>query len=207
MLANICNQSQLEVTSTAGILHFYHKRKIALKCLFPVPNNIAFVKLKLMIIVAVNSTPTYLTKLSSKVYLTQWCSGESIRIAVGRPGVHSLSQVIPKDFKKWYSQLPCLALSIKKEIVWRTSRQAFLLCPWARHLTGRLHFYVADRWPTHTSLDYNCEVANPACRKRRLLGTHQWQSALLVVGLPVTQDRFEIDCHLSPSLISIRLTA
>ena len=31
-------------------------------------------------------------------------------------------------------------------IVWRTSRQACLLCPWARHLTGCLHFYVADRW-------------------------------------------------------------
>ena len=42
---------------------------------------------------------------------------------------------------------------------------------------------------------------------RRLLGTHQWQSALLVVGLPVTQDWFEMGCHLSPSLISIRLMA
>ena len=31
---------------------------------------------------------------------------------------------------------------------------------------------MADRWPTRTSLGYNCEVAsaNPACRKRRLLG-------------------------------------
>ena len=43
--------------------------------------------------------------------------------------------------------------------------------------------------------------------KRRLLGTHQWQSALLVVGLPVTHDWFEMSCHLSPSLISIKLTA
>ena len=42
---------------------------------------------------------------------------------------------------------------------------------------------------------------------RRLLGTHQWQSALLVVGLPVIHDWFEMGCHLSPSLISIRLTA
>ena len=25
------------------------------------------------------------------------------------------SRVIPEDFKKWYSQLPCLALSIKKK--------------------------------------------------------------------------------------------
>ena len=66
---------------------------------------------------------------------------------------------------------------------------------------------MEDRWPTRTLPDYNCEVANPAFRKRRLLGTHQWQSALLVVGLPVTEDWFEMGCHLSPSLISIRLTA
>ena len=39
----------------------------------------------------------------------------------------------------------------KKGIVWRKNRQARLLCPWARHLTGRLHFYVADRQPTRTS--------------------------------------------------------
>ena len=37
---------------------------------------------------------------------------------------------------------------------------------------------------------YNCEAAHEACRKRRLLGTQQWQSALLVVGLPV--------CNLHP---------
>ena len=29
---------------------------------------------------------------------------------------------------------------------------------------------------------YNGEAASPACRKRRLLGTHQRQSALLVEG-------------------------
>ena len=88
----------------------------------------------------------------------------------------------------------------KKGIVWRTTRQACLLCPWARHLTGRLHLYVADRWPTRTSPDCNCEVANPACRKRRILVTHQWQSALLVVGVPVIHDWFEMGCHLSPSM-------
>ena len=27
------------------------------------------------------------------------------------------------------------------------------------------HLYVADRWPTRTSPGYNCEIANPACRK------------------------------------------
>ena len=48
--------------------------------------------------------------------------------------------------------------------------------------------FVADRWPTRTLLDYDCEVTNPAGRKRRLLGAYHWQSALLVVGLPVTHD-------------------
>ena len=56
-----------------------------------------------------------------------------MRFAVSRPGVHFPSRVIPKDFKKWYLQLLCLALS-KIGIVWRTSQQACLLCPWARHL-------------------------------------------------------------------------
>ena len=28
----------------------------------------------------------------------------------------------------------------------RTSQQACLLCPWARHLTGCLRVYVADKW-------------------------------------------------------------
>ena len=80
-----------------------------------------------------------------------------------------------------------MAISIKKGIVWRTSRQACLLCPWVRHLTGRLHFYVADRWPTRTSPGYNCEVANPACRKRRLRlvgGGTPSHSLLVQNGLP-----------------------
>ena len=94
----------------------------------------------------------------------------SVRFAVDRPGVYSLSRVIPKDFKKWYSRLSRLTLSIKKGIVWRTSRQACLLCPWAKHLTGRLHLYVADRWPTRTSLGYNCEVAKPSMSQKTTLG-------------------------------------
>ena len=88
-------------------------------------------------------------------------------------------------------------------MVWRTSRQACLLCFWARHLTGRLHLYVEDRWPTRTSPGYNCEAAHPECRKRRLLGIHQWQCALLVVGLLIIHDLFEMGCHLSPSLIQL----
>ena len=43
------------------------------------------------------------------------------------------------DFKKWYPQLPCLALGIYERL-WRTSRQACLVCLWARHLTGRPAF-------------------------------------------------------------------
>ena len=35
--------------------------------------------------------------------------------------------------------------SAKIGIAWRTSRQAYLLCPWARHLTGCLNFHVTDR--------------------------------------------------------------
>ena len=70
---------------------------------------------------------------------TQWCSGQSVRFAVDRSGVHSPCRVIPKDFKKWYPQLPCLALGIYGRL-WRTSRQVRLLCPWAKHLTGRPTF-------------------------------------------------------------------
>ena len=92
-----------------------------------------------------------------------------------------------------------------ERIVWRTSRQVWLLCFWARHLMGRLHLYLADRWPSRTSPDYNCEVANLACQTTlgyppvavRLVGggatRHSW---LVRNGLPS-----------SPSLISIRLTA
>ena len=54
-----------------------------------------------------------------------------------------ISQV--KSYQKWYSELPCSALSTTG-IVWRTSRQACLLCPWARHLTGCFLLYVSDRW-------------------------------------------------------------
>ena len=49
------------------------------------------------------------------------------------------------DFKNWYSQLPCLTLSIK-ETVWRTSWQVYLLCRWERHLAGLPHLSVVDKW-------------------------------------------------------------
>ena len=81
----------------------------------------------------------------SRALPARWCSVWSVRFAVGRPGVHFPCRAIPKDFKKWYSQLPCLVLSTSG-IVWRTSRQAYLWYPWARHLTGCLRLYVADRW-------------------------------------------------------------
>ena len=69
----------------------------------------------------------------------RWCSDENVRIAVGRPEVHSLSRVIPKDFEHWYLQLPCLALRIKRNSVENNPACLFvvflgLLCSWAKHL-------------------------------------------------------------------------
>ena len=56
------------------------------------------------------------------------------------------SRVKPMTLKKnWYSQLPCLTLSIKGT-VWRTSRQVYLLYRWERHLAGFPHHGVVDRW-------------------------------------------------------------
>ena len=75
----------------------------------------------------------------------QWRGGCSVHFAVGGPGVHIPSRVIPKHFKNGILSLLCLAL-ITKGIVWRTSWQARLLCPSERHLTGCLGLYVADRW-------------------------------------------------------------
>ena len=49
----------------------------------------------------------------------------SVRLAVGKPGIHFSSRVIPKDFKNGIYRL---ALS-KIGIVWRTSRQACSLYP------------------------------------------------------------------------------
>ena len=66
------------------------------------------------------------------------------RHLVGRPGVHFPSRVIPKNFKKWHSRLPCLALSTKVTVE-RTSRLACLLCPSTRHLSGCFHLYAANR--------------------------------------------------------------
>jgi len=41
--------------------------------------------------------------------------------------IHSSSDL--KDLKSWHSQFPCLTISIKW-LVWKTSRQVRLLCPW-----------------------------------------------------------------------------
>ena len=48
---------------------------------------------------------------------------------------------------------------------------SLFVCPsFDKALRGRLRLYVADRWPTRISPGYNCEVANPACRKKATLG-------------------------------------
>ena len=59
-----------------------------------------------------------------------------------RSGLHLPSRVIPNDFKQWYSQLFFLALKQYRDSVGK-SHQAYL-CPWARHLMGCSHLYVAN---------------------------------------------------------------
>ena len=74
--------------------------------------------------------------------------GVVVRVSASKSvdlGLISPSRVIPKDFKKCHSQFACLVRSTKGTVL-RTSRQAWLLCPWARHLTGCLHLHVPDRW-------------------------------------------------------------
>ena len=79
----------------------------------------------------------------------------------------------------------------------KNKRARLLVVSLGKILNGTLHLYVADRWPTRTSPVYNCEVANPDVVKDDSWGTHQWQSALSVVGLPVIHDWFEMGCRLS----------
>ena len=51
-----------------------------------------------------------------------------------------------KTLKNGIHSFPAWRSASKIGIVWRTSRQTCWLCPWARHLAGCLHLYVADRW-------------------------------------------------------------
>ena len=59
-------------------------------------------------------------------------------------GFISLVESYQKTLKNGIHSFPAWRSAHKG--VWRTSRQACLLCPWARHLTGCLRLYVADRW-------------------------------------------------------------
>ena len=105
---------------------------------------------------------------TTRKIFTDFCTSQSVDLGSFPKSSHT------KILLKMVLTVSALGAQHKQGIVSRTSRQACLLCPWARHLTGRLHLYVANRWPTRTSPGYNCQVANPACCKRRLLGTHQW---------------------------------
>ena len=75
----------------------------------------------------------------------------------------------------------------------------------ARHLTGRLHLYVADRLPSRTSPSYNYEVANPACQTT--LGYPPVGVHLVGGGTTSLSRLVRNGLPSSPSLISIRLTA
>ena len=123
-------------------------RKVARKhCVYP--NNLT-IDIKILTLIYSNSTVVDRTVIGP----ARWRSGESIRFTASRLWVYFLSRVIPKDFKKMVITASLLGTQHKKRRVWRTSRQACLLCLLARHLTGRLHLYVADRWRTRTSRGY-----------------------------------------------------
>ena len=129
---NALSKKWLKMTSFNGfVLNFFlkitrHQNALSKKWLKTTSFN-GFV-LNFFLFAMLNSSDTVFLRLA------RWRSGKSVRFAVGRPEVHSPCRVIPKDFKKWYLELPCLALGIYRRL-WRTSRQVCLLCPWARHLT------------------------------------------------------------------------
>ena len=50
--------------------------------------------------------------------------------------------------KKGNSQLPCLALSIKKGLCGEQARKLLSRLVFKQNLTGCFHLYVADRWRT-----------------------------------------------------------
>ena len=118
-----------------------------------------------------------------------WSTFKCMRVIVVRAyasqsvDLGSISQVKPyqKTLKNGIHSFVAWR-SAQKRIVRRTMQQASLLCPCARHLTERLHLHVADKWRTRTSPGYNCEAANPACRKRRLLKVYPPMAVRLVGG-------------------------
>ena len=50
--------------------------------------------------VQLNLLSVQFNKFNNIAVPARWCSGESVRFAVGRPGVHFPCRVIPKDLKK-----------------------------------------------------------------------------------------------------------
>ena len=98
-----------------------------------------------------SAIPCNLSSLISGIHSVNRRGGVVVRASASQSvdlGFIPLVESYQKTLKKWYPQLPCLALGIYGRL-WRTSRQVRLLCTWARHLTGRLRLYVEDRWPRH----------------------------------------------------------
>ena len=94
------------------------------------------------------------------------------------------SRVISKDFKKCYSQLPCMELCTKR-IAWRIRRQAGLLCPWAMHLKGCLHLYVAERWRGQAVyLPWWPSLAEDSRAEHELLHSGRTSSCIIVSTIP-----------------------
>ena len=63
---------------------------------------------------------------------------------VGRPEIHFPKPVIPKNFKKWYLQLPCSAFR-ERDIVENKSA-SFLVVFLGETFNGMPPLNVADRW-------------------------------------------------------------
>jgi len=64
-------------------------------------------------------------------FLVNLVNSKAVPCTLGLVGLAESDQV----FKSWYSLLPCLTFSIKRDSV-KISRQVRLLCLWARYLTG-----------------------------------------------------------------------
>ena len=125
----------------------------------------------------------------------RWCRGESVHVVVGRPGVHSLSRVIPKDFKKWYSQLSCLALSIKKKDSVENKPASLLVVSLGKALNGTppplcgrqvappvLHRIIIVKLPTQHVV--NATLGYPPVAVRLVGGGATSHSRLVRNGLP-----------------------
>ena len=75
---------------------------------------------------------------------TRWRSGLSVRFEVIRLGFTSPSRVILKTLENGIHSFPTWHSALRDSV--ENKPASLLSCPWSRHLTRRLHLYVANRW-------------------------------------------------------------